>query len=115
MALNDRVPVMVTNLPANVPPAQALPQVTAAPQFQLAIPPVGHQQLFAFAAMPLAVVVPLVTALVAPSFTVTVAPAQAAPFVLATMPLSVASSSHFTRPGGFRGCCHGERLILSLA
>ena len=25
------------------------------------------------------------------------------------------SSSHFTRPGGFRGCCHGERLILSLA
>jgi hypothetical protein len=32
-----------------------------------------------------------------------------------TRGLLVTSSSHFTRPGGFRGCCHGERLILSLA
>jgi KUP system potassium uptake protein len=34
-----------------------------------------------------------------------------APYVV---PITI-SSSHFTRPGGFRGCCHGERLILSLA
>ena len=53
--------------------------------------PVGHQQLSAFDAVPLDVVVPPVTTLVAPSFTVTLAPAQAVPLLLAIIPLREAA------------------------
>jgi len=93
IALNARVPLIVTNLPARLPPVQPEPHAAALPQVGLPAEPVGHQQLLALAAVPPAVVLPPLAALVGPAFTVTVAPAQAAPLAFATMPLSVAASA----------------------
>jgi hypothetical protein len=88
--------VIVTDLPASAPPAQVVLQVATASNGEAAAgATVGHQQLFALAALPLDEVVPPVTALVAPSFTVAVAAAQA--LLLATMPLSAAAQNRSLR------------------